>query len=362
MNLLPSLLAITLLFLLPARLMAFVEIDVQQPVGSALIDNGTVNYGNISVGNSSTKTFRIRNLGDQVLTLTSFQLTGVHKNDFSMSGTSAGVLNPGNTRDFSVTFSPEGFNLRSAKLQIYNNDPNENPYDINLSGIGIGVDITVRQGAQNLSDGVSIVKFGNMTLGGTARRNFTVGNAGIDPLSGISVVVSGGSAWSRSSVTTTTLNGGGSFSFEVRFQPQAAGTDAATLTIFSNDPDEGAFSISLTGNGVLPGEGDADDLDGDGTPNLIEDATGTDRGVPSAPPGTFVINGANIEFTYTRSVATLSELLLTVETSDDLSGIWGPPAGFQELTLSDDGTLQTIVASWPVPASGRHFTRLRALR
>jgi hypothetical protein len=103
--------------------------------------------------------------------------------------------------------------------------------------------------------------------------------------------------------------------------------------------------------------GDGADPDGDGTPNLLERALGLDPLAPDTPTVQVRLNGAVIEFTYTRSTAALAEISFSVEWSDGLAGMWSS-AGVAETVPSENGTTQTVLATIPA-IPGRAFVRLK---
>ncbi len=101
------------------------------------------------------------------------------------------------------------------------------------------------------------------------------------------------------------------------------------------------------------------DPDNDGEPNLMEFATAQNPLASNILPPDLVKNGTTIEFTYTRSVAAMSDgVTFTVEWSDSLaSGAWSS-AGVIEQIISDNGTVQSIRATFPAGETSR-FARLR---
>ena len=95
------------------------------------------NYGSVMVGNSSDKTFVIKNEGRADLNVTGSSLTGANALEFSIQ-TSGGAytLAPGASRDMMIKFAPTGTGSKSATLSINSNDPDENPLLIALTGTG----------------------------------------------------------------------------------------------------------------------------------------------------------------------------------------------------------------------------------
>jgi hypothetical protein len=91
--------------------------------------------------------------------------------------------------------------------------------------------------------------FGNATLGAAETLTYTINNTGVGPL----VVAAISSSDANFTVTPRSANiaPGGSANFDVVFVPTAIGADNATITIVSNDCDEGAITFDVTGTGSL---------------------------------------------------------------------------------------------------------------
>jgi hypothetical protein len=114
------------------------EISVQQPAGSELVD-GTAKraFGTVKTGKAGlAKTFVIRNTGKAPLTSLSVTKAGTHAKDFIVTQPLKKTLAPGTSTTFKVTFKPTAAGVRNAALKIRNNDANENPFDIKISGLG----------------------------------------------------------------------------------------------------------------------------------------------------------------------------------------------------------------------------------
>lgn len=114
-----------------------VQIAVEHPVGTKLIDGapGAIDFGPVTAGASQELSFTIRNDGTRDLTgLSVTKAPWGTPSDFVVLQPLSETLAPDAATTFSVTFSPTAAGARSATLQIANNDPDENPFDINLTG------------------------------------------------------------------------------------------------------------------------------------------------------------------------------------------------------------------------------------
>ena len=120
----------------PARLER--EIAIEQPALTNLIDgSASVAFGTKNVAETSSLTFTVKSVNASVLTLGAITFTGTNTSDFSVTtAPAASVAGVGSTT-FVVAFQPRGSGSRSAVMHIVNDDPNENPFDITLTGAAL---------------------------------------------------------------------------------------------------------------------------------------------------------------------------------------------------------------------------------
>lgn len=114
------------------------DIVVEQPAGQFLSSNAPqpVDFGTVISGASASKTFTIRNRGS-IQDLTGLAITKAaagHPADFAVGALGSTLLSTDASTTFTVTFSPSGAGIRSATLEIASNDPDENPFIIQVTG------------------------------------------------------------------------------------------------------------------------------------------------------------------------------------------------------------------------------------
>ena len=125
--------------------------------------------------------------------------------------------------------------------------------DINLKGNGL--DISDGDTTPVADDGTD---FGNAEIGSPVTRTFTIENTG-----SLALTLSGGSPVSITGahagdflVTAQpalgTLAPGQSTTFDVQFDPSAAGLRSATINVASDDPDEDPYDFAIAGTVTLP--------------------------------------------------------------------------------------------------------------
>jgi hypothetical protein len=98
-----------------------------------------VAYGSVAVGGKSNQTVTVRNDGTAALVLGTITLAGLNPDQFKVVATSylcAGrTLAAGESCTVLVRFKPTTAGLKSAKLRIPSNDPDEASVKVTLSGI-----------------------------------------------------------------------------------------------------------------------------------------------------------------------------------------------------------------------------------
>jgi hypothetical protein len=208
------------------------------------------NFGSVNIGNHSPKLFSISNTGNAILNTTAVTLTGANASEFSFqSGDNASFTIPVGTTTHSITvlFNPTSTGSKSATLKIASNDPDENPFNVSLTGTGTS------GGTPDIACNFPNWNFGSVNLGSHSDKVFGVRNDGSASLNIISATLVGANA-SEFSIQS----GGGSFSLAsgevrditVRYTPASVGAKVAWLEIASNDPDENPYRIGMDGTGA----------------------------------------------------------------------------------------------------------------
>ncbi len=207
-------------------------------------------FGAIDIGSYAEKTFVISNEGNADLNVTATTLAGPVPAEYSLqSGGGAFTLAPAAARNIVVRFSPANTGDRNAILNISSNDPDENPFQIQLGGYGTSPSVP------DISANPTSWNYGNVTVGNYLEKTIVIKNDGTANLNVTATSLTGTNATEFS-----ISSGGGAFTLAasatrdliIRFTPASAGSKSASLSISSNDPDENPFLVNLTGAGTAP--------------------------------------------------------------------------------------------------------------
>jgi uncharacterized membrane protein len=267
------------------------DVSLFRPDGTELTSNGTgALFGTVLVGSSgSAQVFTIKNVGSAALGNLAISITGANASDFTVSGPSATSLAAGASGTFTITFRPGAAGNRSATLQLASNDPDENPFVLQLAGTGSAVPeiVVTKADGTELTSTASSLSFGAVNIGASsASQTITIRNSGNATLSGIAASIEGAAAdFTISSLSSSSLAIGGSLSIAITFKPTASGTRAAVLRIASNDADENPFDIALGGSGVAVPEINVVTADGNTLTDAVSslDFGSANLGTTSAP-------------------------------------------------------------------------------
>ncbi len=210
-----------------------------------------------------------------------------------------------------------------------------------------GTSVTLN-GTVNASNNSSMVTFdyGTTTAYGTT-------------VSAAPATVTGGSS-TAVGVALTGLAAGTTYHFRVNGLNAVGTSNGADLTFTTLPSVLQSWRQQFFGTTANAGPtADAADYDNDGIPNLIEWACNLSPTARSALPAAVVTNGANFEYTYSRSTAAVTAGGgFAVEWSDTLaSGSWSS-SGVVQTVLSDDGTTQQVKAVIPINAANAKFVHL----
>ena len=219
---------------------------------------------------SVSKTYTITNSGASALTLGSnaVSVSGVNSGDYTVtSQPSTTVASGGGTTAFTIEFDPSASGVRSATVNVANDDSDESPYNFAIEGTGTvsGLpEIDVTGNGSLIADGDTTpsaadhTDFGNQDVAtGSVSRTFTIENSGSSTLTlgSNAVSVSGADSgdFAVTSQPAVTVVASGSTTFTIEFDPSAAGLRSASVGIANDDSDESPYDFAIQGTGDTGG-------------------------------------------------------------------------------------------------------------
>ncbi len=213
----------------------------------------SLGFGSVVQGTSAAENVTVTNTGDAIL-----NITGITIDDGQFAITSGNIsgqtLAPGDSANITIVFTPSAAGPQSATMTITSNDPDEGTVDVSLSGTGTAPP------APDIDVDPLTVPFGSVELGSSsASQNVTVTNTGTADLNITGITINDPQfAITSGNISGQTLAPGDSANITIVFTPSAAGPQTGTMTITSNDPDEGTVGVSLSGTGTTPPAPDID--------------------------------------------------------------------------------------------------------
>jgi len=217
------------------------------PVSSASLSAKNLDFGSVTVGESGTLALSVLNTGDQSLTLGSILSdAGV----FNASTSCNGALQPGQSCPISVVFQPLTGQPYSSTLTV-NAGTSNSPLTVALSGTGIQA--LVALAADGSAD------FGQVTVGQTASRTFTLTNKGNGPATNVAASVTAASlslATNTCGTATSPVSvpAGGSCSLTVTYTPTTAGSLTGNSLKAAWAGTASPATLALTGSAILPSD------------------------------------------------------------------------------------------------------------
>ncbi len=319
--------------------------------GALSVNPASVNFGSVAVGNSGSSSVTLRNSGTAPVSVSAASASGT---GFTVSGFTAGTLNPGSTTSFTVNFTPAAEGSATGSVSITNN-ASGSPTTIALNGTGL-------QALGSASPGS--VAFGSVVVGNSDSSVVTLKNTGNATLSFSQVSVRG-SGFSISGLTTSsTVPAGGSLNFDAIYDPTSATPSSGSIALATNGS-PAQISISLTGSGAAATESLSLSPS---TLNFGNVQVGSSNSLTTTVKNTgnsnLSISGVTVSAGYTASGVT-SGMTLTPNQSVTLTVVFTPTglgsdpgtvsiasnATGSPTTISLNGESHTVLLSWTASTS-----------
>ncbi len=213
-----------------------------QSLSASAFDFGTVNLGATGHG-----TLTLANSGNQALTVSGLTFSGGAAAEFATTTSVPATVAPGEALKIGLTFQPTMGGARASTLTIVSNDPIQPSTEVQVTGVGQSPSVTVSP--VNLA-------FGQVRVGQSDLRTFSVQNTGTGPLTITDMTITGPDAerFSRQPglVPMTLQPGSTARVMGVTFTPAAVGQASAQVTLLTDDVQNPSVQVSLEGEGIAP--------------------------------------------------------------------------------------------------------------
>ena len=200
---------------------------------------------------------------DLVLPAGAITITGTHASMFTASGiTLPATIAGGSFATFTISFDPTSAGLKTAAVNIANNDCDENPYDFAIQGTGVEPEIDIAALGISIVDGditpsvTDNTDFGNVAIG-VNTQSYVISNTGSTdltiPAGGITITGPDAANFTLGVIALpVTIVPGGFTNFSVTFSPTSAGLKTSTVNVANNDCNENPYNFAIQGMGVDP--------------------------------------------------------------------------------------------------------------
>jgi hypothetical protein len=166
------------------------------------------------------------------------------------------IIQPGDTKDVTVTFDPATNGAKTNELDLENDDPDpdpaKHPLKVVLTGKGVNPNLAV-------DPPLTVLDFGEVGVGQTVQQSVTLMNTGDGSLDVLTAVITNNPSpfvltTDRNIPATLTPSGtpDNKVRLTVTFTPTDTSSYGHSLAVTSTDLDNQALTINLTGKGVEP--------------------------------------------------------------------------------------------------------------
>ncbi|MCF2146601.1 choice-of-anchor D domain-containing protein [Desmonostoc muscorum LEGE 12446] len=214
-----------------------------------IVDGSTtaINFGEIILGQTLTKTFTIKNTGIAALNLSNLKLP----NGFSLVGTVPTSVAANASTTITVALNTTTPGTYGGTLILSNNDSNESEFDFAITGKVISPEIQVLNGTVDIVDGsTTAINFGEANVGNTLTKAFTIKNTGTAALNLSNLQLPNG--FSLVGTVPTSVAPNASTTITMALNTTTVGTYSGRLSLSNNDSDESPFDFAITGKVTTP--------------------------------------------------------------------------------------------------------------
>ena len=274
-----------------------------------------IDFGMVNIGEMVTDTLIVSNLGNEILQITNVEIT---LDEFSVNMTNF-IVDPGESEELYISFSPLAATTCIASMSIFSNDPLNPEVEVELIGNNQFPIIDLS---------TSNIDFGGVVLGEQVTDTLIVYNLGTAILHISDVEL-------ESDVFTAAMDEfivdpGGSEELYLVFTPNDTAAASATLILHSNDPENPQVEIELSGESLYPIIEFDQTTFNFGSVFIGEEVTDT---LTISNVGTSILNISEIELESDVYFTNLNELNIIPGNSEELLVTFAPDSTGTELAV-----------------------------
>lgn len=234
---------------------AIPRIYIKTPEGLEIPSNSTYDMGDTIVGSPKLATFTIGNKGNANLNIT-------NKNNTNSLDYSNALIIPTNNIlatpiTFNVNFNSLSTGTKTTIITIGSNDPDVNPYILNLTGNSVAPgntapEIDIKYNGKTLISPNGEVDFKKVKEGEEKSKTIVIHNIGTGDLIITAITINGEKypEWFSTTFTPRTIAKNTSQDAVIKFKPlDKKKTKNVVITFTNDDANEGLFKIKLKGEG-----------------------------------------------------------------------------------------------------------------
>jgi len=200
-------------------------------------------FDNVVIDEVDTVTLNISNSGTGDLVIDEFSFASTA---FFTDTAVPITLEPDETVEITISFSPDSWGQFIDIMGIHSNDPINPVSEVALNGYGVYSDPYIVVNPDNLD-------YGQVRIGADTGRFFTITNYGLQSLQINEVTFSNPNFYIDNSVVLpVVINTRQEYDLRIWYNPDTQGQETAAATISSNDPVQNQVEITLVGTGNVP--------------------------------------------------------------------------------------------------------------
>lgn len=221
-------------------------VGITTPKPNISVSPSVLEFGDVTLGESLTKSFYIYNDGSAVL-----QISNIASNRTQFTILDRYDVPTGGMTQIRVKFIPDVLGLVEGKITITSNDPDEPSKQIAVRGKGVSPP------SSHIRISPTSIDFGDVQVTRSLTKELKIYNDGTTTLT-ISNITTNNDQFIPIFISTISISPSNYASVSIRFAPGSVGIKSATISIGNNDPDTPLKTLLVQGKGFTVSVPDID--------------------------------------------------------------------------------------------------------